>query len=374
MVLLIAVSVEPVFSKLGPEFSTAMHSLRSGSLSRIDRAKMERGYYENLTDVSRFNSQLWEVYAKKPRDWMEVENAGLKRFVDNFAQTELIPSIVSTTKYGVVTTNRWGMRDQEYSDQPAPNAFRAVMLGASSVMGWGVADDATFEAVLENRLNRERANAPFAKYELLNFGVPGYQPPQQLVNFERSLALHPNAVIYVATGREQSRAANYLAEVVMKGIAIPYAPLRDVVAKAGVAKGMTETEARQRLAPYGNEILAYCYQELADQARKNGMKALIWVFLPPDIEGSWQREASDAIQIAEKAGFIVLNLEEAFKNVDVTTLRLAEWDHHPNTLGHKMIADQLFSGMVERADQVFGGGSRVVSVTDSAAKPPETKQ
>ena len=96
MVLLIGISVEPVFTQFGPEFATAMHSLRSGTMSRIDSAKMERGYYENLTDVGRFNSQLWEVYAKKPRNWLEVENAGLKRFVDGFAQVELIPSFVST--------------------------------------------------------------------------------------------------------------------------------------------------------------------------------------------------------------------------------------------------------------------------------------
>ena len=40
-------------------------------------------------------------------------------------------------------------------------------------------------------------------FELLNFGVPGYQPPQQIVNFERAMRLQPNVLFYVRTGRER---------------------------------------------------------------------------------------------------------------------------------------------------------------------------
>jgi len=373
MVVLISISVESVSTRFGPEFSTAMHTLRSGTLSRIDTAKMERGYYENLTDVSRFNSQLWEVYAKKPRDWMDVENAGLKRFVTGFAQNELIPSFVSSTKYGTVTINRWGMRDQDYAEKPAPDTYRVALLGSSSLMGWGVTDGATFEALLENRLNRELAGKPFAKYELLNYGVPGYQPPQQLPNFDRAMVLHPTAVMYFATGREQSRSTFYLAEVVQKGIDIPYGPLRDIVAKAGVAKGMTEAEARQRLASYGNEILTYVYAQIGERARKSGMRA-IWVFLPPDIQGAWQQEAADAERIAENAGFVVLNLEDVFKGMDGSKLILAEWDHHPNARGHEVIADRLFEGMLANSNRIFSVPSPQAAVVDPSVKPLETKQ
>ena len=107
-----------------------------------------------------------------------------------------------STKYSIITINRWGMRDQDYAEKRAPATFRAAVLGASSVMGWGVNDGETFEALLEARLNRELANSPFARYELLNYGVPGYQPPQQMVNLERALKLEPNAIMFIATGRD----------------------------------------------------------------------------------------------------------------------------------------------------------------------------
>ena len=315
MVLLVAFSLEPVFSRFGPEFATAMHSLRSGSLSRIDTAKMERGYYESLTDVSRFNSQLWEVYAKKPHNWLDVENAGLKRFVGGFVQNELIPSYVSSTKYGTVTINRWGMRDQHYAEYPGPQTFRAVLLGASSLMGWGVADGATFEALLENRLNRELSGAAFVKYELLNFGVPGYYPPQQLVAVERALRMHPHAVMFIATGREQSRSVHYLAEVVRKGLEIPFPSLQELVVKAGVHSGMNEIEVKRRLMPYSREILLYVYMHIAERAKGEQMKA-IWVFLPQLREGSWQEETADAIKSAEAAGFSIINLSDVFNGKD----------------------------------------------------------
>ena len=128
-----------------------MHSLRSAQLSRLDVAKLERGYYESLLVRGPFNSQLWEVYSKKPTNWLVDEGAGLKRFVGGFSQVELIPSFASTTRYGIVSTNRWGMRDQDYENVPRTGTYRVAVLGASSVMGWGVGDGETFEALVEAR-------------------------------------------------------------------------------------------------------------------------------------------------------------------------------------------------------------------------------
>src|SRR5574339_336198 len=49
-----------------------------------------------------------------------------------------------------MSTNRWGMRDRDYERLPAPGVFRMALLGPSNVMGWGVADGETFEAVLRS--------------------------------------------------------------------------------------------------------------------------------------------------------------------------------------------------------------------------------
>lgn len=344
MVALILISIESIHTQLGGEVATVVHSLRSGHLSRLDNAKLERGYYEGLLSVDRFNSQLWEVYSKKPSNWLEVENAGLKRFVGGFAQVELVPSFVSMTKYGTISINRWGMRDRDYAEVRPADTFRAAVLGPSSVMGWGVADDATFESLVEARLNRQPIGSEFTHFELLNYAVPGYQPPQQLVAFDKSLRMHPTAVFYVAAGSEIRRSTAYMAEVVRKKIDIPYPALSAIVARSGVQPGMDEATAVKQLAPYGEEILKTVYDYLVSYSREQGIIP-VWIFLPQVRDGAWQEETPAAVRIAQASGFVVINLEDVYKGHDIVTIRLAEWDDHPNALGHQLVADRLYEAL-----------------------------
>jgi hypothetical protein len=352
LALLLAFGIEAVYTRFGPTVASAIQPLRSGNLSRLDHAALERGYYENLMQVNRFNTQLWEVYSKRPANWLDVEGGSLKRHVGGFAQVELIPSFVATTNYGSISINRWGMRDQDYELKPPAVALRMAVLGPSNVMGWGVSDGHTFEALLERRLNEERAGKPFTKYEILNFGVPGYNPPQQLVALERALVFQPNVVLYVATGREPSRAAHYLAEVVGKNIDIPYPALREIAAKAALAPGMDETTARRRIAPFQSEVLAAVYGGIVERCRISGCFPIL-VYLPQVTDGPWQEETPEMLRIAEAAGFRIVNLAQIYKNTDRASLRLAEWDEHPNARAHELIAQRLYEELQKSGEVLF---------------------
>jgi hypothetical protein len=357
LVALVGVSVEAVHQHFGTELATTIHELRSGSLSRLDTAKLERGYYENLLSVDRFNSQLWEVYTKKPANWLDVQGAGLKRFTGGFVQTELIPSFVSRTPYGTISINRWGMRDKDYERTPPANTYRIAMLGASAVMGWGVGDGETFEALLEDRLNREGRDTSKTKYEILNFGVPGYQPPQQLVALDNALSFAPNAVFYIATGQEISRAASYMVEVVQKKIDIPYEPLRELVNRAGLEPSMDNATALKRLDPVDGEILLWTYQRIVNQARSRGAVP-VFVFLPQVREERSQDETPAILKMADSAGFVVINLAGVFRGQDIAALRLAEWDEHPNQRGHQLIASRLYDELQKMQPNVLGARDR----------------
>lgn len=357
LVGLLGLSIEALYSRFNTEVASAMHGLRSAHLSRLDNAKLERGYYEGLLDVGRFNSQLWEVYAKKPTNWLAADFTGLKQFTGNFAQQELKPSSVSVSQYGALTTNRLGMRDKDYADARPADTWRVAVLGPSNVMGWGVPDGETFEALLEERLNREPLGAGYRRFELLNYGVPGYQPPQQLVNFERALRLQPNVLFYVATGRELRRSALYMAEVMNKGIPIPYPELRSIVDRAGVNAGMDETAALRLLEPRGSALLNAVYQRIAAQARDAGVR-VVWIFLPQVRAGSWQEETPEAVRLATEAGFTVISLDGIYDGIGIERLRLSEWDDHPNAEAHRLIAERLYQELGTRAGSVFAPASR----------------
>jgi hypothetical protein len=352
LIILLALGIESVYTRFGPSVATVIQPLRSGNLSRLDQAALERGYYENLLQVNRFNSQLWEVYSKRPTNWLDIESGALKRHVGGFGGAELIPSFVAETRHGVISINRWGMRDQDYELQPPADTYRVALLGPSNVMGWGVGDGDTFEALLESRLNRDKAGAPFGRYEILNFGVPGYDPPQQLVALERALGFRPHAVYYVATGLELSRAARYLVGVVEKRIVIPYPALSEIVAKAGLAAEMDETTALRQIAPFHAEILTAVYRAIVEECRTRGIVP-VFVFLPQVYKGTWQEETPQTLRIAEAAGFTIVDLTDIYDNVDAASVRLAEWDAHPNARAHAMIADRLFQELEKKFDLLF---------------------
>jgi hypothetical protein len=340
-VALAAIGVPAVYTQFGVDTANTVAMLRSGQLSRADAAMLEKGYYEDLTRVNRFNSELWQLYMNRPVfSWLDVmEGAGLGRFTGDFLQQELMPGFRAATPYGTIETNRWGMRDRDYEKSPPAGSVRLAMLGASTVMGWGVEANESFESLLEAGLNASDELPP-ANYEVLNFGVPGYFPLQLVPLLDKTLEFEPDAVVYVATGRELSRTIEYLADVAIAGIEIPYAYLRDVVANAEVTQQTDRTTALKRLASYRSDVTAWQYRFIAERTKESGAIP-IWVFLPQLTRGSWQEETQPAIELAEAAGFSIINLDGVFDERTAEELQVAEWDAHPNALGHRLIAERL---------------------------------
>ncbi|MEW5979027.1 MAG: hypothetical protein AB1898_24800 [Acidobacteriota bacterium] len=352
LIFLALIGVQEIYTQLGPSAATVINSLRSGQLSRLDNAKLERGYYEQLLQVDRFNSQLWEVYKNKPLNWLDVQGAGLERFTGDFNQKELIPAFTATTSYGTVRTNRWGMRDKDYQKSLPPNTFRVALLGASSVMGWGVQDHETFEWLLEEHLNDNDFSGEQLHYEILNFAVPGYQPLQQLLTLDRAITFQPNAVFYVATGREADRSIEYIAEVTRKKISIPYDYLNNIVRQAGITEKSSETDALKRLAPFRNDLLSWLYRHIVSTCLEQRVVP-VWIFLPMTLENPWQDDTPALFHAAEEAGFVTINLIDVFKHQDVKALRIAEWDTHPNARAHQLIATALYEAIKLQRSAIF---------------------
>src|SRR6185436_3117205 len=82
----------------------------------------------------------------------------------------------------------------------------------------------------------------------------------------------------------------------------------------------------------------------------------IWVFLPQVRAGVWQEETPETVAIATSAGFAVVNLADVFQGHELETLQLAEWDDHPNQLGHRLVADALYRALAANPATLFGTG------------------
>ena len=87
---------------------------------------------------------------------------------------------------------------------------------------------------------------------------------------------------------------------------------------------------------------------MAQQCKQRGIHPLV-VFRPAplDFQGSEQAERSEVTRLARAAGLEVIDLSPAFDSVtDRNTLVIAKWDRHTSALGHRLVADKLYQGLV----------------------------
>lgn len=353
LALVTPIGLPHVYSLFGSNVANVIVSLKSGGLSRADAAAMERGYYEGLTNVNRFNSQLWEIYMDRPAGWLNITGSGLTRLRDDFLQTELARGFRSETEHGAIETNQWGMRDRDYALVPPPDTVRGLLLGYSTVLGWGVSHEETFETVLEDRINARLAEISGGKFELLNLSVPGYRPPQQAMALDEALKFQPDLVFYTAAGREQWNTINFLADILEKGVEIPYPDLRALVQNAGVEPGMDKTAIVKQLKLHEEALLGWVYNYIVQRCASQGIRA-VWIYLPPVHPTAGEaEERGRARELAQEAGFEIIDLTAIYDGQDLDSLVLAQWDGHPNAKAHERIATAIYDAIRARP-QAFG--------------------
>jgi D-alanyl-lipoteichoic acid acyltransferase DltB (MBOAT superfamily) len=341
------VSQPAVYGRFGQRFAAIGEELSKEKLSRQDLATLERGYYENLTRVDRFNSQLWERYNKGANQQEEArdELQGRADWIANYMDTGGVLGFVLRPSLGskdeAFHTNRWGMRDKEYEKQAPPGTCRIALLGGSPEMNKEVPNNKLWEAVLEDRLNRENDHKLVKQYEILNFAMATHTPIQRLAMLEqKALSFQPDVLFYIGHPSDGLKANNRLAELVMSGTTIPYDYLREVVEKAGVRADMPTRELRARLRSYSNEILAGTYHRVVEICRERNIVP-VFIYLP-NLRALGEEETPDHLRLATEAGFTVLNMNGVFDGVDEQTLHRNDYDFHPNAKGHRIIADRLY--------------------------------
>ena len=333
-----------------------VRDLRSSELNRRDAAELQRGYYENIVGVNRFNGQLWEVYSRRTNQELpSLRAVGGLRSVPGPLLIELRP-LVSTIFYGeTFRTNRWGMRDQDYDSLPPPGTHRTAVLGQSYVMGSGVADGETFETLVEMRLRREPIAPGCERHEMLNFAMQAYSLFQQLVILEngRVAGLRPDAVLLVGHPSDVRHAVGYLVEQQRNGVVFPWPEFRELLGRAGVTPDLPLEEGVRRLTPYTAEVLERVFARIRGEAARHGWQ-LVYAMIPtPDreagIETSSEVGAAElALNLASRAGIATIDMRDVYEGSNGAQLWVWEGDHHPNAAGHRMIASRLYAEMAKR--------------------------
>jgi len=102
--------------------------------------------------------------------------------VDRHLNWRLIPEHVSVRGGAECLTNSRGLREEELPLAKPPGTYRILVLGDSTVLGFGVAVAERFSDRLEALLNQEGRSV---RCETINAGVPGYSLYHALVFLQR---------------------------------------------------------------------------------------------------------------------------------------------------------------------------------------------
>ena len=347
MALICLAGLEAVYSRLPAPAATAADAFRLVQLNARDQARLERGYYENLIHVNRHGSELWQVLEEEPTDWgWNESNLVFTRPTDDLRHSHLLPEVEFALKGGTVRANRWGLRDGDYERAKPAATVRVAVLGASQTFGSGVDNDETFENVLERLLSAADGGV---RYELLNFAFPGRDAVNQVAVLEMDvLDFAPDAILYVEHPRAARRLIRNLAQKIVDGVDLQYDDLRSVAERAGIDGDTRLEEARNRLAPFADEILEWSYRRMAEICRERGIRPLM-AYLPLTHERYARRHAVVVRELgmARDAGFETISLVDVYDGHRPRDLAIARWDRHPNALAHRLIGERLYAALTD---------------------------
>ncbi|MAF64643.1 MAG: hypothetical protein CMJ84_03145 [Planctomycetes bacterium] len=342
--LLLTAGRSPLWFSFEPRLAEAVERLATNKLNAVDAGQLERGYYEDLTDVNRFNSELAALYKDRPPGWNV--NDAIRQTPDQYPPYDLHPSVEVEYKGSTLVINRWGFRDREYEKEKPPGVYRIGFLGSSHTAGIGVENHETYENVFEDRLNAELATDE-RRFEVLNFAISGYGPLCRLATLEtRALEFDLDLMVNVGID-DLPWITKELAHAVDKEIDVPYAELVELMAEVEVHKGLPRVVADNRLPRIAERALGWIYERAADVCEENGVATLMTFIPRPEENVARPEHLATQLELARAAGYEVVDTADAFATEpDLPSLWIAPWDRHPTARGHRMLADAVFDALL----------------------------
>jgi hypothetical protein len=343
---LVVIAMSQLHPSGGTMTASALAALHSQGLNEQDEQQQLLGYYEGLLDSRRIMSARWDVRGRSepPADWGDLNASIVTRSTNDILQYELRPNTADTVFRAPFQVNRWGMRDRDYERKKPSATFRIAMLGASYVVGAGVEQHETFEALIEERLNRDLTGGQLDRIEVLNFAVGGYDPFRTLIDYERRIrAFQPDLVCYVVHTNDGWRMRQNLVSAVSDGLEVDDLHVRFVLRTSGVDASMSRTEIDRRLTPYTQELLDRAYGRLAKTVRESDATVVAFVLprvIDADASGSRENHRITKEKLAA-AGFRAFSLIDVYGDLPPAALWLGPWDEHPNATGHRLIASEI---------------------------------
>lgn len=229
------------------------------------------------------------------------------------------------------------------------NTTRVAVVGSSVVMGYGVEDQEVFTEVAERKLN-DRRGSNDQRIQLLNFGVGRYYPMHIAVSLhEKVFKFNPDIVFYVAHQAELYGHISHLANFRHARYPMPYPCLEEIMRGAGVTDETPAGSIQPMLLTHAREIALCIYRGIVKDCRDRNISP-VWIYLPMPGIIEVSADTGKMLKLAEEAGFTVLDLSHWADGREPGEVKLNPTDHHPNVVGHQIIAKLLVESLEKRPE------------------------
>ncbi|MFI5457836.1 MAG: SGNH/GDSL hydrolase family protein [Isosphaerales bacterium] len=328
--------------------------LKSNLFNRVDLERIERGYYEQLLDAGRRLNDLADVPGLRIRrrsgsTWsIPVDDAPLVVRVDDLREV-VLKRDDATERWGLHwRTNAQGMRDRPYATDKPAGTFRIALVGDSIGAGWGVNVEQRFESILEQVWHDRAKEMSGLTVEIINCAVPGHSPGQRWYHFGQiGWPMDPDLVIYESTDADVGWDERRLRYLLARGLGWDSPIYHRSLVKAGVEPFGSPDDYKRVLRPRHWDILAGVYQTMAADCRARGLP-ILWVLVPRVGRKNDGADQRALVKSARTAGFSrVVDVTDAYDDMDPSRLAIEPDDFHPNALGHARLAERLDSALRE---------------------------
>lgn len=250
-----------------------------------------------------------------------------------------------------IRLNEYGLRGGPV--QPIPeNGRRILILGGSIALGWGVPENDTVSVRLEKML---RTNGEAA--QVLNGGIGNYNAPRAVARFFKGFAdLKPTDILFLYFLRDAEElppgGGNFLLRHSQLAVTlwIAFHRLFDRSGETSLVE-----HYRKVYEPNAPGFLAMrsSFKALAESAKKQNVR--LYLAMVPDVHNlvNYQfRFVHDIMRgAASEQGYVFIDLLPALLGRTPDDLFAMPGDPHPNALGHRLMAEAIFSVIAKPTDK-----------------------
>lgn len=271
---------------------------------------------------------------------------------------ELLPSSSDNLLGHRILVNSFGIRDRYFSKDKPTSVFRIIVLGDSITMGPGVDSDQTYPKQLEFLLNSQSQGH---KFEVMNFGVWGYNTVQEVDFFEaKGLDFSPDLVLLgffpndaARTHSLEKQYRTFLHKFMDVSHFIRF--LKPRFAALGRRLNLPlKTYVTSLIDDYRNNSPTWNECQVALRRLKYLSNQynfrLVVVMIPLPVELNSRYPLSQIHQklalFCQKESTTFWDALPAFKNINASSLRVSITDGHFNTKAHRILSKFIYEKLL----------------------------